>query len=119
MTKFMILIYGHPEIWNSLSQQTVSDLRDTHQKIQINLNKSGELLDHKELVLEGSKILQHTEGKLTVSAGPFSEGRLTIAGYYLVQCASEERVLEIASQFKESIFAPIEIRALSGESSWE
>jgi hypothetical protein len=54
-----------------------------------------------------------------VSDGPFSEGEQILGGYYLVECATLDRATQIAARFRESAFAAVEIRRLSGETSWD
>lgn len=117
--RYIILIYGNSKLWKLLSESDIKELKNTHARIQKELRETAELLDHKELVLESSKVIRTINGVTSIAEGPFSEGKQTIAGYYLVKCNSEKRVLEIAAQFKETDFSPVEIRRLNSSSSWD
>lgn len=115
----MILIYGNSKLWELLSESDIKELKNTHARIQKELHGTAELIDHKELVIESAKVIRTVRGETSIVEGPFSEGKQTIAGYYLVKCNSEKRVLEIAAQFKETVFSPVEIRRLNSSSSWD
>lgn len=119
MMRFMILIYGSAEKWSKLSASEMDEIGTIHKKIQKELSESKELLDHKELLLEGAKLIKRIEGEATIEDGPFSEGTETVAGYYYVNCKNLKRAMEIASQFLESKFSPIEVRKVSADSSWD
>ena len=90
-----------------------------HKALQKELSASGELIDHKELALDDSKIVRTQRGAPMITEGPFIAGKEILGGYYLVDCISLMRATEIAGRFLEAEFAPIEVRRLSGNSSWD
>jgi hypothetical protein len=117
--QYMIMIYGNRKAWNALSPDEIDDIGRTHKSLQHELAGSGELVDHKELAMEDAKIVRSDRRAAVVSDGPFSEGEQILGGYYLVDCATLDRATQIAARFRESAFAPIEVRRLSGETSWD
>jgi hypothetical protein len=42
-----------------------------------------------------------------------------LGGYYIVDVAGVARATEIAARFGEAEFAPVEVRRLSSDSSWD
>ena len=117
--QFMVMIYGSHEAWSALTPQQGDEIGRKHKALQAELGASGELIDHKELDVEGARVVRTRGGVAEVVDGAFSEGRELLSGYYLVEVLGAERALEIAARFGEAEFAPIEVRRLSGESSWD
>jgi hypothetical protein len=76
------------------------------------LTASGELVDSNELGVPGARVVRTGGGVTRVTDGPFTEGKEIVGGYYLVDCASIDRAIEIASRFVEARYTPIEVRPL-------
>lgn len=112
--KYLLMIYGNHESWNAMSTERYDGIMSTHAALQEELKASGELVETHELRLENAKVVRRREGVPTVTDGPFSEAKELLAGYYLVDCASVERAVEIASRFEETEFAPVEVRPVTG-----
>jgi hypothetical protein len=117
--KYMLMIYGNKAGWDSLTQNVIDEIGRTHRALQNELSASGELLDHKELALDNSKIVRTERGTPVITNGPFVGDKEILGGYYLVDCVSLARATEIAARFLEAEFAPIEVRRLSGDTSWD
>jgi len=49
-------------------------------------------------------------GVRLLTDGPYAEAKEHLAGYVVVQCASDERVAEIAARIQDVEFAAVEIR---------
>ena len=49
--------------------------------------------------------------------GPFIEAKEWVGGFYLVDCASIDRAVEIAGRFVEARYSPVEVRQLVHEPS--
>ncbi|MDQ1556144.1 MAG: hypothetical protein QOI02_1146, partial [Actinomycetota bacterium] len=71
---------------------------------------SGEFIDSNQLSVSSAQVVRVSGGVPAVTDGPFTEIKEILAGYYLVECASRERAAQIAGQFVEARFAPIEVR---------
>jgi hypothetical protein len=116
--QFMILIYGCDEAWDSLGRDDHQKLADAHARVHKELRASGELRAASELETDDAWIIRSSDGTASATKGPFTEGREVLSGYYLVDCASTERAIEIAKMFAEAEFAPIEVRRLGAGSTW-
>ena len=51
-----------------------------------------------------------SEGRLVTSDGPFPEAKELLGGFYLVDCESEERAVEIAGRVPEAQLGLVEVR---------
>ena len=58
---------------------------------------------------EGVRI-QVRDGKRTLVDGPFSEAKEMVGGYFLVECASREDAVAIASAIPAAEWATVEVR---------
>jgi hypothetical protein len=86
------------------------------------LTERGELVDMQALLgPDSAKIVTSDGAAPVVSDGPFAESKEFLAGYQLVEVASEDRALEIAAQVSAApgpggvpIGQPIEVRPVMG-----
>ncbi len=51
-------------------------------------------------------------GKASLVDGPFSEAKEMVGGFFLLDCASREQAVEIATQCPAASWATVEVRAL-------
>jgi hypothetical protein len=47
-----------------------------------------------------------------VTDGPYLEAKEYVAGYYLLDCESKERAIELAAQIPDAKYTAIEVRPL-------
>ncbi len=59
-----------------------------------------------------AKTVRVRDGETIVTDGPFTETRETIAGFDLIECASEAEAVEIAGRHPMARFGRVEVRAL-------
>lgn len=112
--KYLILIWSNPEsqqIWSGLSAEQKSQGLDYYASFTEGLAESGELIVT-EALAEPSEAKRVTvrEGQITTTDGPFAEVKEHLAGFYLVDCESAERAVEIAAALPEAEFGLIEVR---------
>ncbi|MFE0462691.1 YciI family protein [Kitasatospora sp. NPDC058965] len=83
------------------------------------LAAAGELVDAQGLAMpETARIVRsHSGGAPVVTEGPFPESKEWVAGWWIVDCESEQRVVEIAAAVSaapgpggEPLNMPIEVR---------
>ncbi|WP_031479508.1 YciI family protein [Streptomyces bicolor] len=87
----------HSVAW---SQEDVQAMYAYMQAINDDLAETGEMIDGQGLA-EPAKIRHVTlgeDGKAVITDGPYSETKELLAGYWVLDCASLERVTEIADR---------------------
>ena len=109
--KYMILIHSGVALEEALGNGVGAELQQTHGAIIGELQRSGEFLDTSELATAGAKVVRTGEG-LAITDGPYAETTEWVGGYYLLDCATIERVVEIAGRFVEARYGAVEIRPL-------
>ena len=114
--KYVILIYSNPEsrkMWESFSADEQAAGLAYYQSLTDDLAGSGELVASERLADPADTIrLPAREGAPISSDGPFAEVKEVLAGFYLVDCGSPERALEIARRAPESDLGLVEVRPI-------
>lgn len=112
--KYLIQIYSNPEsraVWEGFSPEQRAEGYEYYRAISEELVSSGELLASEPLAdISLAKRVTKTDDGAVASDGPFAETKELLAGFYLVDCDSEARALEIAARFPEAEYGLIEVR---------
>jgi hypothetical protein len=112
--KYMILIHSNPssrEIWESFSDAQRAAGYQVYAALSEDLASSGELIVTEALADPSlSERLPASEGSALTGDGPFAEVKEHLAGFFLVECASAERALEIAARVPEAPLGLVEVR---------
>ncbi len=110
--KYMLLIYGNHSGWDAMTADSKAALMRAHESVKADLTAAGELVDVNELPPETGKIVRTNNGVPLITDGPFVESKEILAGYYILDCPSMDRAVEIAGRLAEAEFAPIEVRQI-------
>ncbi len=112
--KYVILIYDNPasrEIWEALSDEERGVGLEAYTDLNRELIASGEFLAAEALAGQAlATRVVHRDGRTTTTDGPFAESKELLAGFYLVDCDSHERAVEIAARIPEADFGVVEVR---------
>jgi hypothetical protein len=108
--KYLLMIYMNDQTWTGLSEQERSALMAGHEELQRVTRESGELVDTNALGSpETSAVVRVRDGEPVVTDGPFLEAKEYLAGYYLMDCESRERALELAALIPDSRLCATEV----------
>ena len=114
--KYLLLIYQNPgarEVWASFSEERQKESLAAYAALNDELAKSGELMAAESLAdPEMAKRVSVQDGQAITSDGPFAETKEEPAGFYLVDCESMDRAVEIAARIPEASVAQIEVRPI-------
>jgi hypothetical protein len=112
--KYLILIYHNPDsrqIWQSFSDEQRAEGLHAYAVLNDELAASGELLAAEALDDRSTaKHIELQDGRMIASDGPFAEAKEQVAGFYLVDCESMDRAIEIAGRIPEASLGLIEVR---------
>ena len=118
--KFVLLIYSNPANWEPLGEsphgavlspeqrrQFVSE----HNELRDELAKTGERVGGAGLAVPAeSTTVRVRDGEIEATDGPYAETKEHLAGFYLVECDSRERAIEIAARMPDARLAAVEVR---------
>jgi hypothetical protein len=111
--KYVVLIYGNPasrRAWEGMSDDQRAAGLAHYQRLNDDLDASGERIVSERLAFPE---LAKRVGPLATD-GPFAEAKEFLAGFYLLDCESEARALEIARRIPEASFGVVEVRPVMG-----
>lgn len=111
--KYMLMIYQNPADWPTLAEDERQLLMNEAGAIMAELTESGEWVGGEALAdVSQSKTIRVRDGVAAVTDGPFVEAKEHLAGYCLIDCATPERAIEIATRWPDSRYWGVELRPL-------
>lgn len=121
--KYVVLIYSNPmsrQIWDSLSSADRAEGLAYYATLAETLAQSGELIVTEALAGpdQATGVRVH-EGITTTTDGPFAEAKEHLAGFFLLDCESMDRAIEIASEVPEAEFGLVEVRPVRALSDFD
>jgi hypothetical protein len=112
--KYLILIYSNPasrEIWEGFSEDEQAEGFRYYDALAGELAASGELIVTEALADPSlTRRVSVRDGRPLVSDGPFAEAKELLAGFFLLDCASPERALEVAARVPGAELGLVEVR---------
>jgi len=100
--KYMLLMHSNKQGWDDMpnvwSQEDLKVMVECMHELNRELQESGEFVEARGLTgPDAMKTVQAQEnGEPIITDGPFTETKEVLAGYWVVDVASEERALELA-----------------------
>ncbi|WP_280425502.1 YciI family protein [Nocardia carnea] len=101
--KFMLIMHANPLIWDALTDDERNEVMSGHGAFMETIRESGELLGTAALAdVSESVVVGVRNGARTITDGPYLEAKEYLGGYYLVECESRERALELAAMIPDA-----------------
>ncbi|SDK01809.1 YciI family protein [Nonomuraea jiangxiensis] len=108
--KFLLIMHMNPEIWDSLTEDERNEVMSGHGDFMKTIQESGEMISTHALAdPSNSASVRGTGGAPAVTDGPYVEAKEYMGGYYLVDCESRERAIELAKLIPDTRFAGLGI----------
>jgi hypothetical protein len=129
--KYLILIYGNPENWEhpmflrdpkflALSQAERDEVTERAEALYKEVSEGGELISGVPLADPvNTRTVRVRDGLPVATDGPYLEAKEQLAGYFVVDCESPERAVEIAARFPDARFDAVEVRPIMDLSGQE
>ena len=118
--KYMLIIYGNEELWNSVSPDEQQRLFEAFDAFNKKYYDSGELLGAYGVADAAlTKLIRVTSGQPAVTDGPYLETKEYLASWYLIDVDSEQRAVEIAAALPSAAQQPTEVWPILHEASRE
>ena len=107
--KYLLLIYGNQEKWASFPAEAWPEAIARQDAFNSKYRATGELLGAYGLAdAAAARLVRRQDGLPAVTDGPYLETKEYIASFYLLDCESEERALEIAADMPFADVEPVE-----------
>jgi hypothetical protein len=112
--KYLIMIHSNPasrQVWEGFTDEQRAEGFKYYAGLREDLEATGELIVTQALADPSTATrVTVTGGETVTSDGPFAEVKEHLAGFFLVDCDSRERAVEIAARCPEAMFGLIEVR---------
>jgi hypothetical protein len=112
--KYLIMVLSNPEsaaALRSLSEQEGREFGRRHRALSEALADSGELVVSEGLDDQANAVrVRLRDGETMTTDGPFAEVKEQLAGFYLVECESLERAVELAARVPDAACTDVEVR---------
>ncbi|PJN22305.1 YciI family protein [Kitasatospora sp. CB02891] len=108
--KYLLMTYGNQEKWASVSAEEWPEAIARQDAFNHRYRETGELIGAYGLGdAAASRLVRRQDGLPAVSDGPYLETKEYMASFYLLDCESEQRALEIAADMPWADQEPVEL----------
>ncbi|HWE91042.1 MAG TPA: YciI family protein [Pseudonocardiaceae bacterium] len=108
--KYLIMIYGNAELWNSWSAEETRTAIAEQDAFNKKYFETGELLGAYGLADEvRAKTVRVRAGAPAVTDGPYLEAKEYLSSYYLLDVENEQRALELAAEVPFASFRAVDV----------
>lgn len=117
--KYLLLSYTPAAAWDAATADTPSAdalaAFAAYQEFERELRETGEFVTSEGLGHPAvSMTVRRTPQGVVATDGPFAELKEVLASFAVIDCASQERALEIVSRIVAVLGEPIEVRPIMG-----
>ena len=120
--KYLILIYLNPQsraIWEGLTDEQRATGLQLYAALNDELTATGELIVSERLADPSLTRSVPGQQRISTTDGPYAEVKEQLAGFYLVQCDSVDRAMEIAARIPETPGGVIEVHPVMDRNGLE
>ncbi|MHC5542436.1 YciI family protein [Singulisphaera rosea] len=110
MAKFMLILHSNPATFEGLSPEEMQRVFEKYQAWREKIQAADRLVVSDKLMDEGGKVLTMQKGQVNVVAGPYSEAKEVVAGYYMLRAADYDEAIALIQDCPHLHFGRIELR---------
>jgi hypothetical protein len=116
--KYMLLIYGNQELWDSFPPEDMERVIRGTNALQAELRESGEFVGAWGVADQvQAKTVHLDDGVPVVTDGPYIEAKEYLGSFDIIDVDSEERALEIAARVPFAAVGRVEVRPIMHEAA--
>jgi hypothetical protein len=96
--KFLLTMHTNPVVWNALTDDERDAIGGGHGAFIETITKSGEMITTQALADPSQSVVVRVRaGHTAVTDGPYLESKECLGGFYLIDCESKDRAIELAA----------------------
>jgi hypothetical protein len=101
--KFLLIMNVNPAVLDALTEEERNEIGAGHAAFSDAIKKSGEMITTQALADPSqTAVVRVRGGQTVVTDGPFLEAKEYLGGFYLVDCESKERAIELAAMIPDA-----------------
>jgi hypothetical protein len=101
MTKYLVLIYGDEQRWDTMSPREMQEVDDGHRAFRTNAGAAILASGQLESTSLATTVRAGSDDGPAVTDGPFLESKEVLGGFYLVDAVDRAHVVALASGLAE------------------
>ncbi|QMW65369.1 hypothetical protein H4N58_14320 [Mumia sp. ZJ1417] len=118
--KYLLLSYTPSADWDAATADVPSEEAfaafEAYQKFEAELRETGEFVTSEGLGHPAvTTTVRKADGGVVATDGPFAELKEVLASFAVIDCASQERAVEIVGRMVDVLGEPMEIRPIMGD----
>jgi hypothetical protein len=118
--KYLLMIYMNDANWDTLSEDERNAVFAGHDAFGKLTRESGEFVHTAALSNPTqTRTVRVRDGVSAATDGPYIETKEYLAGYYVVECETVDRAVELAALIPDAKWTAIEVRPVMHESGME
>jgi hypothetical protein len=96
--KFLLIMNVNPAVLDALTEEERNEIGEGHGAFIDAIKKSGEMITTQALADPSqTAVVRVRGGQPVVTDGPFLEAKEYLGGFYLIDCESKERAIDLAA----------------------
>ena len=96
--KYMLIMHINPAAFDALTEEQREEIMAGHEVFMETIGASGEMVETSALGEPSqSAVVRARDGVPVATDGPYLEAKEFMGGYYIVDCATRERAIELAA----------------------
>ncbi|HEY1642010.1 MAG TPA: YciI family protein [Streptosporangiaceae bacterium] len=101
--KFLLIMHMNPAVWNALTPEEQAEVGAGHGAFMDTITASGEMITTQALADPSQSVVVRVRGgQPAVTDGPYLEAKEHLGGFYLIDCESKERAIELAAMIPDA-----------------
>jgi hypothetical protein len=101
--KFLLTMHMNPPVWNGLTDDERAAIGNGHGAFIDTITKSGELITTQGLADPSQSVVVRVKnGQPAITDGPYLESKEYLGGFYLIDCESKARAIELAAMIPDA-----------------
>jgi len=101
--KFLLSMHINPAVFEALTEEERNEIGNGHGAFVDTITKSGEMITTQALADPSqSAVVRVRGGQPAVTDGPYLEAKEFLGGFYLIDCESRERAIELAAMIPDA-----------------
>jgi hypothetical protein len=111
--KYLLKMYINPKSFAALPEDEQDAVLNGHEVLQKDLSESGEMVETKALADPSTVVtVRVRDDSAQVTDGPYQPMDDVFCGYYIVDCATKQRAIELAGHIPEARYNAIEVQEI-------
>jgi len=114
--RYLLTLHMNPAKWENLTDEQRNEVFQGHGTFTKTISESGEMVETKAVEWPSNcTTVRVRDGEVSVTDGLYGPAGEFLCGYYVVDCATRERAIELAALIPDAKYTGVEVRPVVHE----